>query len=415
MQNKKRIALVTPWFGENGTGGSQILATQLARELFAPAEGVDILTTCSRAFEDDWSKNYYTEGTRRAGNVTVRRFGVRKRDTAAFNCANEFLLSQPREWLVKNARRIPAGVAAAFCGESIGSPGLLQYLSDWGRRYHAVIFTPYLYGPVLQGVELLGERAFLQPCLHDEAYAYLPQVREIFRAAKGLLFNSQAEYSLALRLYGKAIASKSFVVGHWVDEPRRITGTLRRAAPDGRFVLYVGRADPAKNVPALMRAFSNYRRYGGGSALRLVLAGNGTADIACGDGVLALGEVGDELKHALLGGCVALAQPSVSESFSRTVLEAWSYGKPVAVNGNCEATAAAVAQCGGGWIASSTRDWIDVFAAIDRASDATLRRLGELGVRYYLANGTPARVLERYRVALDLGGSAGAQPLAARR
>ncbi len=414
MRDEKRIALVTPWFGESGTGGSQILATQLARELFAPAGGVDVLTTCCRSFEDDWSKNYYPEGTERTGNVTIRRFGVRRRNEAVFNCANEFLLSQPREWLKWNARSIPPGVAAAFCGENIDSPGLLKYLADWGRAYHAVIFTPYLYGPVLQGVALLGERAYLQPCLHDEAYAYLPQVRSMFHSAKGLLFNSQAEYCLAQQLYGSEIASKSFVVGHWVDEPRGVTAKRRGAKPRGRFVLYLGRADPAKNVRPLVAAFADYRRYSAGSNLTLVLAGTGTDDIPAGDGVVSLGEIGDDLKRDLLQSCGALVQPSVSESFSRAVMEAWSYGKPVAVNGKCSATRAAVSQCGGGWIASSTHDWIEVFATIARAPEAVLCSLGEFGRKYYVSNGTAARVLERYRIALDIDRPAGALPRAAR-
>ncbi len=413
MRNEKRIAIVTPWFGEDGTGGSQILATQLARELFAPNEGVDVLTTCSRAFEDDWSRNHYAEGTRRSGNVTIRRFRVRKRNADAFNCANRFLLSQPRDWLEKSARCIPRTVASAFCEENIDSPGLLKYLKDWGRGYHAVIFTPYLYGPVLRGVELLADRAFLQPCLHDEAYAYLPQVREMFQAAKGLLFNSQAEYALAQRLFGRGINSKSFVVGHWVDEPRARPVRESRPIPQGRFALYLGRSDPAKNIEELVRAFSDYRRYSG-SALQLVIAGHGTKDVSAAPGVVALGRVDEALKHELLGACLALVQPSVSESFSRTVMEAWSYGKPAAVNGMCAATSAAVSQCGGGWIARSRREWIGTFCAIDRATAAQLGALGARGRRRYLRDGTPARVLERYRVALDLKLPAHALPITAR-
>jgi glycosyltransferase involved in cell wall biosynthesis len=407
MRNEKCVALVTPWFGEDGTGGSQILSTQLVRELFAPAEGIDVLTTCSRSFEDDWSKNYYNEGTERARNVTIRRFGVRARDTETFNRANGFLLSQPPGWLRNHTHCIPETIAAAFCAENIASPDLLKYLADWGRGYKAVIFTPYLYGPILSGVELVADRAYLQPCLHDEAYAYLPQVKNMFHAAKGLLFNSESELALAQRLYDPAIVSKSFIVGHWVDEPSSsVKSEGRRGIPREPFILYVGRTDSTKNVDAVAQAFLDYRRYRPASRLQLVLAGNGTMQIPAGPGIVSLGTVSDARKRRLLSTCLALVQPSMNESFSRTVMEAWSYGKPVAVNGKCEPTSAAVSECGGGWVASSTHEWIDVFSSIDRAGEKKLQELGERGRQYYFVNGTAERVLERYRVALDLDRSA---------
>ena len=208
------IALVTPWFGDDETNGSQLLSSQLVGELFAANERVDVLTTCAKSFHDGWSSNYHAEGTTRFDSFTLRRFRVRERDTAAFNWANAFLLSQPTDFLKKHPGAIPAGVADAFCGENIHSPGLLQYLADWGRTYASIIFTPYPYGPVLHGLQRVSDRAFLQPCLHDEPYAYLPQTARIFRAARGLLFNSRAEYDLACELYGEAIRAKSTIVGH---------------------------------------------------------------------------------------------------------------------------------------------------------------------------------------------------------
>jgi glycosyltransferase involved in cell wall biosynthesis len=264
-----------------------------------------------------------------------------------------------------------------------------------------------LYGPILSGVELVADRAYLQPCLHDEAYAYLPQVKNMFHAAKGLLFNSESELALAQRLYDPAIVSKSFIVGHWVDEPSSsVKSEGRRGIPREPFILYVGRTDSTKNVDAVAQAFLDYRRYRPASRLQLVLAGNGTMQIPAGPGIVSLGTVSDARKRRLLSTCLALVQPSMNESFSRTVMEAWSYGKPVAVNGKCEPTSAAVSECGGGWVASSTHEWIDVFSSIDRAGEKKLQELGERGRQYYFVNGTAERVLERYRVALDLDRSA---------
>jgi glycosyltransferase involved in cell wall biosynthesis len=393
-----RLALVTPWFGDDATGGAQILSAQLVHELFALGEHVDVLTTCSRSFHDDWSANHFDEGITRFAHYTVRRFRVRARDSGAFSMANEVLLSQSPAWLREHPQAISSRVADAFCAENIQSPGLLKYLADWSRRYRAIIFTPYLYGPTLHGMKLAAGRAYLQPCLHDEGYAYLPQVAEVFSCAKGLLFNSQAEYALALRLYGSGIAAKSRVVGHWVSAPNTNPHFDKGIKPpEAPYVLYVGRMDPTKNVDAVVQAYLSYRRYRPQTRLRLVLAGTGEPAASYPAGVLALGAVTEANKQALLSSCVALLQPSVNESFSRTVMEAWSYGRPVIVNGKCEATSQPVRKCGGGWAASSRSEWIGALSLVDRAGDDLLREVGQCGYRHYIENGTPGLVLQRYR------------------
>lgn len=403
---KEAIALVTPWFGGHETNGSALLSSQLVRELFGANQRVDVLTTCARSFHDDWSHNYYAEGTSRLKHFTLRRFRVRPRNTEAFNWANAFLLSQPPEFLNAHPACIPEAVADAFSRENIQSPGLLQYLSDWGRQYRAIIFTPYLYGPVLEGVGLVGERAFLQPCLHDEAYAYLPQTASLFRNARSVLFNSRAEYNLARRLYGPMIEPKSAIVGHWVNPPELQAGKADDA-PEGRYVLYLGRLCAAKNVDIIVKAFRDYRRYRPESRLQLVLAGDGDGFESDG-GIRVLGRVSECQKCVLLRSCAALLQPSVNESFSRSVMEAWSYAKPVAVNSKCAATADAMIACRGGWLASSANEWVSMLSAIDRARPELLQSLGESGRAYYLRYGTPQRVLQNYREALGLAGAVAA-------
>ncbi len=403
--DNRSIALVTPWFGEDQTNGAALLSSQLVRELFASNHRVDVLTTCAKSFGDDWSANYYAEGASHSENFTLRRFGVRRRNAEVFNRANHFLLSQPLEFLKVHPNAIPAGVAEAFCRENIQSPALLKYLSDWGRSYNAILFTPYLYGPVLAGVEIAAGRSFLQPCLHDEAYAYLPQVARLFRAARGLLFNSRAEFDLARRLYGPEIETKSTIVGHWVraPEPHAVTGD--NAVPREPFVFYLGRMCESKNVDLVVKAFRDYRRYRPGSRLQLVLAGDGEDQaFESGGGLRVLGRIGERRKAALLQACAALLQPSVNESFSRSVMEAWSHGKPAVVNSECAPTAQAMRLCGAGWAASSPDEWIAALSAIDRAAPQQLRELGERGRMHYLQFGTPQRVLQRYREALGLAG-----------
>ena len=66
--------------------------------------------------------------------------------------------------------------------------------------------------------------------------------------------------------------------------------------------------------------------------------------------IQALGFVSEQTKWDALAACDALVMPSPHESLSIVLLEAWSVGKPVIVNGDC---AVLVGQCrranGGVW------------------------------------------------------------------
>ena len=74
----------------------------------------------------------------------------------------------------------------------------------------------------------------------------------------------------------------------------------------------------------------------GGGDLRLVLAGGGTVPgLESRDDVVPLGFVSEEQKASLLRHCELLVMPSFLESLSLVMLEAWTLGRPVLVNGAC--------------------------------------------------------------------------------
>src|SRR4029077_1236227 len=113
-----------------------------------------------------------------------------------------------------------------FVQHNIESQALLDYLGIEGHAYHAFIFLPYMFAPVMLGLPLVAERAWLQPCLHDEPHAYLFETAALFRDAHGLLFNSEGELELAVKLYGPAILSRSVVVGEGVEFKEAIDAAL---------------------------------------------------------------------------------------------------------------------------------------------------------------------------------------------
>ncbi|MEC4853283.1 MAG: glycosyltransferase, partial [Jaaginema sp. PMC 1079.18] len=275
------------------------------------------------------------------------------------------------------------------------------------NSYQAFLFLPYLYGIVVRGLPLVSERAFLQPCLHDEVYAYLPQIETIFHAAKALLFISEGEAKLAQNLYGPGIINKSIVAGAGVENnstiphPNNITTIQNFPIQKERYILCLGRRDSTKNTDLLIRAFATFKQQNPNSNLKLVLAGPGNIEVRDFE-LIDLGLVEEEEKASLLANCLALFQPSRNESYSRVMMEAWFNQRPVAAHQDCLATALAIQSSQGGWLAGTEPEWADLFAKVDKLDESQLRDYGLKGYNYAKENAVWDKVIERYEVALGL-------------
>jgi glycosyltransferase involved in cell wall biosynthesis len=394
------FAFVTPWFGANLTGGAERLLYETAHLLAKRGHAVHVLTTCCRSFFDDWETNHFSAGAEPDGSVTVRRFPVDRRDRAAFHAGNAALLEIPRNALRPGVAPIPAPAARNFVQENIHSSALYRHLRRKGHAYDAVVFCPYLYGTTLSGLHLVAERAVLLPCLHNEAYAFLPQVAELFRQAAQVAFNSEGELVLAAQLYGPGLLAKATVVGSGIHAPPSRPETLKAVGPvqlaKDRYLLYLGRRDPTKNTDLLVAAFRGFAAARRGAPLHLVLAGPGQSSYADPQHrIHDLGLIGEEDKQALLQHALALVQPSENESYSRVIMEAWRHGRPVLVHGECLATATGVFRCGGGLMAADETEWVERIAELGRADAEMLAQMGSRGRRYALEYADWDRAIDR--------------------
>ncbi len=402
----KPIAIVIPWFGKELTGGAEQQAFQIATRLAARDHSVEVLTTCNRAFDSDWAVNHLEPGTSNEFDLTVRRFPVDTRDSKAFDRVNAKLLTIEPCSLLPGVSPVPIDDTYAFVGENIKSAVLINYLRSECESYLAFIFLPYMFQPTMLGALLVSDRAWLQPCLHNEPQAYLPQSAELFRRVHGILFNSDGERELALRINGPGIFSRSSVIGEGIERPNYESGNTITALPSSLrgspFLLYLGRRDPTKNVDMLARAFVRFKSKHRDSPLQLVVAGPGTESFASSIGIHDLGLVSDEIRAALLVTARALVQPSRNESFSRTMMEAWAVGRPVVVHSHCQATAVAVERSGGGWMAANETEWAELFQKIAGLSAAELAEVGERGRRYSDEHANWDEVISRYESLLGL-------------
>jgi glycosyltransferase involved in cell wall biosynthesis len=394
------IALVIPWFGKTQTGGAEQQAYQLATQLLAHGIAIEVLTTCSRSFFHDWQENYYSAGLSHEDGVGIRRFSVDKRDAHKFNTTVAKLLALPAHNLHPGIPPLQPFEERHYCNEAINSQALLHYLAESQHCYRCFIFLPYLFPLLQKGIALVGKKAILQPCLHDECYAYLQTTIDCVARCSMLFFNSQGEYTLARRLFGEWIAKKSRVVGEGISEekstPSQITSPI-----DAAYVLYLGKKCQEKNIALLISAFDEYRFRGG--IMKLVMAGaQNLPESLRRPYLVEFGFVSAEEKSQLLVHCQALAMPSVNESFSRVVYEAWLMGKPVIVHSQCLATFEALRAAEfSGWAGASTTEWAEIFSTLEKLSEHTLAIMGEKGRRFAHATTAWSQVISRYKTAFD--------------
>ena len=333
-----RTAFVVPRFGADIVGGAETLIRGLAEHLAATGTTVEVLTTCARDHLT-W-KNALRPGLSRDNGVTVRRFPVKPRNERRFGWLQERIL---------HGGRLDIEAELRWAEESVSSTELYAYLVRHRTDYDVVCFAPYLFGTTLWGVQMVPERAVLIPCLHDEPFAHLGVVHTLFETCRGFIFNSPPEAALARRLY--AIDGRpAGVVGLGFDSPPPTDPEAfrRRHRLTGPLLFYLGRKETGKNVPLLIQYALRYRETHRRD-LTLVLAGDGPVTVPAGtEGVRDLGYLDRDEKTAAYAAATVVCQPSVNESFSIVLMEAWLAGTPVLVHARCPVTTYHTTRAGGG-------------------------------------------------------------------
>lgn len=385
------LAFVIPWYGRNLPGGAEAECRATARALAARGVPVEILTTCAPD-SSRWA-DHHPEGLTHEDGLPVRRFKVRPRDP------ERYLQLHQRLHL---AGRLDPHEEEAFVRESINSDDLYAHLAAEQDRYWYA-FIPYCFGTTWEGALVAPERSLLIPCLHDEPFARLAWTRRVLRIVRGVGFHVPAERAL-----GEAIAGSDpgtfFLVGEGVDPPSAGDGERFRQKYDVRvpFLLYAGRKGPEKNVPLLVEYYVRYRLTHPERPVKLVLIGSGGVRIPkrFSTDVLDFGFVPVPDKHDAYAAALALCQPSLMESFSIVMMEAWLAGTPALVHARSPVTRDHCLASNGGLFFD---DYFEFAEAVDLLlDDPALRgRLAERGRAYVETTFSWERVTASYLTMLE--------------
>ncbi len=379
-----KLAYVVPRYGTEVLGGAETGARMLAERMAAqPGWSVSVFTTC--ALDALTWANDYPPGTVALNGVTVHRWRARAGRDPGFHPYSGHLLADPGAATLAEADRW-VDLQGPICPEVVASAA--ESDAD------VVAFYPYLYYPSVRGVPALGARAVLHPAAHDEAPLGLPCFPPVFGGAAGLVFQTFSERRLVLDRFAVA-QTPQIVMGLGVD-PRPGAPDVRSqlALGDRPYLCCVGRVDDEKGTGALWRFFGRYKERHPGP-LALVLAGQVIDRPPAHPDVVVTGPIDEALKWGLLSGALALVSPSPREAFSLTVVEGWTAGVPVVVNGYCDATREHCERSGGGlWFGDY--EHFDVIVQRLETDPVLGEALARRGRRYVQAQFAWPGVLARY-------------------
>ncbi|RUT07591.1 hexosyltransferase [Dulcicalothrix desertica PCC 7102] len=365
-----KVAFVVQRCGLEVNGGAESLCLMIAQKM-SKYWDTEILTTCALDYIT-W-KNHYTAGVENIQGVTVRRFPVtQQRDIKSFNRLSDNISPRLQQASIEEQE-------AWMQAQGPFSLEMITYVKNHQHEYDAFIFFTYLYATTYFILPLVAKKAYLAPLAHNEWTIYMNMWDKFFEKPRGFIFNTLEELNFLKARFPKA-KLEGPIAGVGIDVPSTCNPDEFRQKYNINqpFFLYVGRIDPSKGCQELFTYFLKLPKKESAST-KLVLLGKPAMPIPKHPDIITLGFVDEQTKWDALAACDLLIMPSPYESLSIVLLEAWSIGKAVLVNGKCDVL---VGQCrraqGGVWYTSEDEFQV----AIEIISQEVRLQLGRQGKKF---------------------------------
>ncbi|MCR5545519.1 MAG: glycosyltransferase family 4 protein [Lachnospiraceae bacterium] len=324
--NKEKIAFVCQRYGLEVNGGAELECRLWAEKLTSKYE-VEVYTTCALDYMS-W-ENYYPEGDELIHDVLVHRYQTEEqRDLHKFGELGERVFQDTSHREKDEIQWIKE--------QGPVSNSLLKDLFSKQKEYKTVIFMTYLYYLSAMGLPMGFENAILIPTVHDEPPVHLPYYKNVFRGAKGFIWNTKAEKAFAQKIFPETENKPCAYAGVGVEIPKNVNEMpLPKELKDTDYIVYAGRVDESKGCREMFQSFTQYKKEYGRN-IKLVVMGKEVIRVPKREDIVYLGFVSDEVKFKVLSEAKALVLFSKYESLSMVVLESMSVGRPVLVNAKCD-------------------------------------------------------------------------------
>ncbi len=323
---RRKIAMVVQRYGLEVNGGAELHCRQLAEHL-SKNHDIEIITT--KAIDYVTWKNEYKNDVDIVNGLTVHRFGVEhERNTSKFDKLSAKVIGAKHDDDLEEKWIDEQG---PYC------PSLISFIEENEDKYDLFIFMTYLYYTTARGLLKVKDKAIMIPTAHDEPPIYLDYFNKVFKAPKGIFYNTVDEKNFIERKFGVAnIPNNDGFGGVGVETPESVDPEfLSKTKNISNYMVYVGRIDESKGCGELFNFYERYKKENDND-LKLVLVGKPVMKIPKDSDIISLGFVTDQEKFDVISGAKFLVLPSEFESLSMVVLEALSLNIPVLVNGRCK-------------------------------------------------------------------------------
>jgi len=386
-----KLGLVAQRYGLDIAGGAE-LHCRLVAEQLSKHHHVEVFTSCAKDYVT-W-KNHYKAGIEIINDITVHRFPVKKgRNIRTFEDIQNLVFHQRQSpelenrWLKENG---------PYC------PKLIKAVRDRTDIDVWILFS-YRYWTTTEALRILKNKAVLVPTAEHDPALYLGVVSELFQLPGAIAYNSHEEKELINQISRNDHVAGD-IVGVGLIESE--TGSETDAELDKRYknmdpyILYIGRIDRNKGCDHLFRMYQRYCREENEN-LMLALIGKSVMPIPEHPGIKHLGFLSEEEKVAALRNCRMLIMPSMYESLSMVLLEAWQFSRPALVNGKCEVLNGQCIRSNGGL---AYRNYDEFAAALDFLLNhpKVADKMGMQGYQYYNRNYNWNVIAEKYDKLLNL-------------
>ena len=373
-----KLAIITARYGAEILGGAETFARHLAEHLAERGHQIQVYTSCAKDYYT-W-ENVFPHGSTVVNRVMVHRFPITSYDQTHFSSLSHKLVNQ---WLLSQSEQ------KAWWAAGAQSQPLYQALEQEAADYDALLVLPYQATLAQAAAWVAPERTILAPCLHNEPYAYLELSRLLLAEVHGVLFLTPEEQAFTVNQL-KVDLKRQGVLGAAVSDPAASVHKRSPATPP--YILTIGRLEAGKNLGLLYDYVE--RLADEGSPLKLLLAGDGPYAPPAHPSFEVRGFVSEAEKQALLAGATALAHPSLNESFSLVLLEAWLSECPVLVHKQCPVTLGHVARSQGG-LAFETFSEFSTALNLLLTEPEIAAKMGENGRSYTTKHYTWPLILDR--------------------
>lgn len=392
----RRLLFIMSWFGPKIHGGAENFIFQLCHQLALSGAKVEMWSTASSGLAG-WNQDFMNEDIRGL-SFTIRRFQTQT--------WTERIFHRVHRRMNKEGHTCPI-LQLLWNYSNLYGYGMKEALLKEESRFDSIHICHYLSGTSHRLSGVVPEKTILHPFIHNEAPLRKSIMRHFFAGARGVLCNSEAERYLAGEAYCGLLPQLYQPIGNGVERSAEVESLTAFDRVDELrkrgFVLYIGRFVPGKNLGEL---FSWHRNAFQSDAQfpYLLLIGDGelktSPDISREHGIINLGFLSEAEKQYAISHSLTLVQPSLLESFSLVIMEAWLARVPVIVHRDCMATRVHCERSQGGTSVFDLKTYADAVSAI-RENPKLREKQGAHGFDYVQNNFTWARVCQNFALRSD--------------